>query len=96
MLLWTMLFVSLLTIFTAAALVWWRVENNKRRQKLVKGILAGVNPDAPVVTTTSTLLPVPERGLKGAFKRGTPADPGTGSPEWLLPVCWWARKWRAS
>jgi tight adherence protein B len=77
MLLWMTLFSSLLAIFVTAVLVWWRIDSTKREQKFVKGILAGVNSETPVVTVTTPLLPPPpSRGLRQMFKPTAPAGPG--------------------
>ncbi|MBV9503680.1 MAG: type II secretion system F family protein [Acidobacteriia bacterium] len=49
--LWILLFVSLLTIFVAAALVWWRLVTNSHRQKLEQ-LVREVDPARATVTTT--------------------------------------------
>jgi tight adherence protein B len=52
MLRWFFLFGIFVVIFGAAIFIWWQLENEKRRQRVLKNLASKVNSDTPAVSTT--------------------------------------------
>jgi tight adherence protein B len=74
---WFFLFVAFLVIYGAAALVWWYVQSEKRRQRVVKSLASNVNPGGSVTTTVLIQKPGKVSGLAGMLKAGrSPASAG--------------------
>lgn len=74
---WLYLFAAFLVIYGAAALVWWYVQSEKRRQRVVRSLTSNVNPEGSVTTTVLIQKPARSSGLAGMLKAGrAPAGPG--------------------
>ena len=68
---WLFLFTISLVIFGAPVFVWWQVENEKRRQRVVKSLASTIDPDTPEVRTTVLMeKPARKAGLAGLFQTG--------------------------
>jgi tight adherence protein B len=52
MLRWFFLFGIFIVIFGAAIFIWWQIENEKRRKRVLKNLAFNVNSDTPAVSTT--------------------------------------------
>jgi tight adherence protein B len=81
--LWILLFATFCAIFGAAIIVWWRVEAEKRRHRVVRSIASGVDPVKSTVTTTVLMeMPAP-RGwrprLRGRSLHARDAGGAAGS-----------------
>jgi tight adherence protein B len=74
---WFFLFVAFLVIYGAAALVWWYVQSEKRRQRVVRSLASNVNPEGSVTTTVLIQKPGKASGLASMLKSGrSPASVG--------------------
>lgn len=70
MLRWILLFSSFAVIYGAAVLVWWYVQNDRRRQRVVRMLASNVNPEGTVRTTVLIEKPDRSAGLTAMFKAG--------------------------
>ena len=70
MLRWIFLFSSFAVIYGAAALVWWYVQSDRRRQRVVRMLASNVNPEGTVRTTVLIEKPDRSAGLTAMFKAG--------------------------
>jgi len=74
---WFYLFAAFSVIYGAAALVWWYVQSEKRRQRVVRTLASNVNPAGSVTTTVLIQKPGKVSGLAGMLKAGrSPARAG--------------------
>ena len=64
------LFSSFAVIYGAAALVWWYVQSDRRRQRVVRMLASNVNPEGTVRTTVLIEKPDRSAGLTAMFKAG--------------------------
>jgi tight adherence protein B len=70
MLRWLFLFIIFGVIFGAAILIWWQVDNEKRRQRVLRNLASTVNSDTPAVSTT-VLIEMPKaRSALAGFLAG--------------------------
>ena len=51
MLRWFLFFASFSVFFAAAAMVWWNLQKERERQRLVRNLASNVNAEAMVRTT---------------------------------------------
>ncbi|MGD1071419.1 MAG: type II secretion system F family protein [Bryobacteraceae bacterium] len=63
MLRWFSLFAIFTVIYGAAVLVWWSVQSERRRQRIVRSLASSVNPES--VVETSVLIQKPGRRSSG-------------------------------
>ena len=70
MLRWFFLFAMFSVIFGAAIVVWWNLQNEKQRQRLVRNLASSVNPEATVRTTVLIEKPSRAAGLRGMLSAG--------------------------
>jgi tight adherence protein B len=70
---WVYLFAMFCVVYGAAALVWWYVQSEKRRQRVVRNLASNVNSEPAVVTTVLIQKPSGSAGLAGMLKTGRSA-----------------------
>ena len=76
MLRWFFLFGIFVVIFGAAIFIWWQLENEKRRQRVLKNLASTVNSDTPAVSTTVLIeKPKAKGALASLFARLTSKAP---------------------
>src|ERR1700722_296519 len=68
MLRWVLLFATFSVIFGAPVFVWWRIENEKRRERVIRNLTSKVNPEGTVRTTVLIERPNRAGGLASLFK----------------------------
>jgi tight adherence protein B len=78
MLRWFLLFATFAVIYGAAGLVWWYVQNERRRERLVRNLASNVNPEGNVRTTVLIQKPGRASGLAAIFKAGRSSAVRTG------------------
>ena len=78
MYLWTLLFASCMVVFGAIGFIYWRLENEKRRQRAVRGIVAGIEPVRLTAPPVVLVEPPKNRGRFGRWFKpaSSPADAG--------------------
>jgi tight adherence protein B len=74
MLRWFFLFAIFIVIYGAAGLVWWYIQNEKRRQRVVRNLASNVNPEGGVRTTILIQKPSRAAGLAGMLKAGRSSE----------------------
>ena len=74
---WFSLFAAFSVIYGSAALVWWYVQREKLRQRVVRSLASNVNTEGSVTTTVLIQKPGKVSGLAGMLKTGrSPASAG--------------------
>ena len=67
---WFFLFVAFLVIYGAGGFVWWYVQGERRRERVVKSLASNVNPEGSVTTTVLIQKPGKVSGLAGMLRSG--------------------------
>jgi tight adherence protein B len=76
MLRWFFLFGTFMVIFGAPIFIWWRLDNEKRRQRVLRNLASNVNSDTPAVSTTVLIeKPKAQSSWAGLFGGRTSAAP---------------------
>ena len=70
MLRWFFLFGTFIVLFGAAIFIWWQLENEKRRQRVLKNLASTVNSDTPAVSTTVLIRKPEARSALASFFAG--------------------------
>jgi tight adherence protein B len=74
---WFPLFAAFMVIYGAAGFVWWYVQNEKRRDRVVRSLASNVNPQGSVTTTLLIQKPGKVSGLAGMLRAGrSPSSAG--------------------
>jgi tight adherence protein B len=81
MLRWVFLFAIFTLIFGAAVFIWWQLDNEKRRQRILKNLASTVNSDTPAVSTTVLIeKPKAQSGFARLFTAATSTAPAGHKP----------------
>lgn len=74
---WLAFFIIFMVLYGAAVLIWWNVENERQRQRIVRKLTSKVNPEGAVRTTVLMPRDGKAKGLVTFFQSGrTPSHEG--------------------